>query len=162
MTNMARRPLTLALVVALVVVAAATGWFGYRYSEHRTADRTRTEAVAAARQAMKNFMEVNPGSLDEDLQRVADGATGDFKSEFERDRPKLKKAYADKKIEAHGDVLAAAVDSKGSDGDSVRVLLVVDQNVKSGSASQLRHYRIQLDMASENDRWLVSTLSFVS
>jgi hypothetical protein len=41
-------------------------------------------------------------------------------------------------------------------------MLVVDQNVKAGSNSQLRHYRIQVDMASEGDRWLVSTLSFVS
>lgn len=159
---MARRPLTLGLVVALVALLATAGWFGYRYFEAASAEGTRTDAVTAARQAIKNFMEVNPASLDADLQRVADGSTGDFKTEFERDRAKLKEAYAAKKIEAHGEVLAAAADSRNSDNDSVRVMLVVDQNVKAGSNSQLRHYRIQVDMASEGDRWLVSTLSFVS
>ncbi len=59
-------------------------------------------------------------------------------------------------------MLDAAVDTKGSDRDSVRVLLVVDQNVKSGPTPQLRHYRIQVDMAADGDRWLVSSLSFVS
>ncbi len=159
---MGRRPLTLALTAVLVVAAAAAAWFGYRWNEHRVADQTRAEAVSAARQAMKNFMEVNPASLDTDMQRVADSATGDFKAEFEDDRATLKKTYEEKKIEAHGEVLAAATDARNSDRDSVRVLLVVDQNVKAGTSSQLRHYRLQLDMVSEGDRWLVSTLSFVS
>jgi Mce-associated membrane protein len=158
---MGRRPLTLALT-AVLVAAAAAAWFGYRWNEHRVADQTRAEAVSAARQAMKNFMEVNPASLDTDMQRVADSATGDFKAEFEDDRATLKKTYEEKKIEAHGEVLAAAADARNSDRDSVRVLLVVDQNVKAGTSSQLRHYRLQLDMVSEGDRWLVSTLSFVS
>jgi Mce-associated membrane protein len=152
----------LALVVALVAAAAAAGWFGYRLVQHRNADQTRAAAVTAARQAMKNFMEVNPATLDRDLQRVSDAATGDFKSEFERDRGQLKKTYTDKKVEAHGDILDAAADPKGSDGDSVRVLLVVDQNVKSGATPQLRHYRIRVDMAADGDRWLVSSLSFVN
>lgn len=162
-----RSGITAALVVVLLAtvllvgVATAT-WFGYRYREHRATDQTRSEAVAAARQAMKNFMEVNPATLEQDLQRVADAATGDFKTEFESDRATLQKTYAEKKIEAHGEVLAAAADPKGSDADSVRVLLVVDQNVKSGKTAQLRHYRVQVDMSSQDDRWLVSTLSFVN
>lgn len=159
---MARRPLTSALVVALVVALATAGWFGYRYYERQSAEATRAEAVTAARQAVTNFMEVNPDSVDTDMQRVSDAATGDFKAEFERDRAKLKKAYADRKIEAHGEVLAAAADVRNSDKDSVRVMLVVDQNVKAGKNDQLRHYRIQVDMAADDSRWLVSTLSFVS
>jgi len=158
---MARRT-NVTLAATLVVALAIAGWFGYRYVEHRDADQTNAQAVSAARQAMKNFMEVNQSTLDRDLQRVADAATGDFKSEFERDRAQLKKAYTEKKVQAHGDVLDAAVDTKGSDDDSVRVLLVVDQNVKSGPTPQLRHYRIQVDMAADGDRWLVSSLSFVS
>jgi Mce-associated membrane protein len=153
---------TLALTAVLVVAAAAAAWFGVRWNDHRLAEQTRTGAVAAARQAMKNFMEVNPASLDTDMQRVADGATGDFKAEFEDDRATLKKTYEEKNIEAHGEVLAAAADARNSDRDSVRVLLVVDQNVKTGASSQLRHYRLQLDMVSEGGRWQVSTLSFVS
>lgn len=159
---MARRPLTLTLTAVLVVAAAAAAWFGYRWNEQRIADQARAEAVTAARQAMKNFMEVNPARLDTDMQRVADGATGDFKAEFEDDRATLRKTYQEKKIEAHGEVLAAAADARNSDRDSVRVLLVVDQNVTAGTSSQLRHYRLQLDMVAEGDRWLVSTLSFVS
>jgi Mce-associated membrane protein len=61
-----------------------------------------------------------------------------------------------------GDVLEAGIVT--SDSDSARVLVVVDSKVTNTATtgSQVRHYRMQLDLTRRGDRWLTSDLSFVS
>jgi Mce-associated membrane protein len=49
------------------------------------------------------------------------------------------------------------------DPDSARVLVVADSTVTTaaGPSPQKRHYRLQLDLVRDGDRWLVSDLQFV-
>ncbi|WP_238005561.1 hypothetical protein KZZ52_42455 [Dactylosporangium sp. AC04546] len=126
-------------------------------------DRAHQQALAAAKQTTVNFVSVSASSVDRDLQRIADGATGDFHDEFSRGRPQVRAAIVENTVESRGTVLRAALVS--DDRHSAVVLVAVDATVRNAKAPDGRasHYRIQVDVTHDagSGRWLVSRLQFV-
>ncbi|SCL30988.1 Mce-associated membrane protein [Micromonospora rhizosphaerae] len=158
-----RRALVGLLVVVLAATLAAAGVYGHRWYVDRATDDARQAALAAAKQASVNFVSVSAASVDRDLQRIAAGATGDFKEEFTRGQAQVRTAVVENRVESYGSVLRAGLVS----GDRRRavVLVAVDATVKNVKAPEGRpsHYRIQVDMVRDPDAgdWLVSKLQFV-
>ncbi len=157
------RRLAWALLVLLVAVVAGAGFaVRYRYDQSQL-DTARQQAVAAARQTTVNFVSVSASTVDADLRRVADGATGQFKDEFNADMAQIRTAVLDNKVDSHGTVLRAAVVSAGR--HSAVVLVAVDATVKNTNApdGRLSHYRIQVSLTRDaaSGRWLVTQLQFV-
>jgi Mce-associated membrane protein len=151
----------LGLLLAGALVAAVLT--GQRWYEHRALGAARDGALAAARQTTVDFVSISAATVDSDLQRIASGATGDFKDEFTRGMVQVRTAVVENNVESRGTVLRAAVVSV--DRDSAVVLVAVDATVKNTRAPEgrLSHYRIQLDLARDaaSGRWLVSRLQFV-
>jgi Mce-associated membrane protein len=147
----------------LVIAIAAAGYAGYTWRTAHGRDAARVEALAAARQFAVDFVSINAATVDQDLARVAVGATGDFGDEFQRGMPTVRTSVLDNKVEAAGTVLRAALVS--ADADSAVALVAVDATIKNAKAPDGRtsHYRIQLDLVRPEggDRWLVSRLQFV-
>jgi Mce-associated membrane protein len=146
------------VLVCALVTAAVQGW---QYNDQRRMEDARQQALAAARQTTVNFVTISAATVDRDLQRVADGATGDFKDEFTRSEPQVRAAVVENKVDSRGTVLRAAVVS--ADRSSAVVLVAVDATVRNVNAptGRLAHYRIRVDLAQVNGVWLVSTLEFV-
>jgi Mce-associated membrane protein len=153
--------LVLGLIALVVVLALLTGWQGYRAVQRHQAEAATADAVRAARQTVQNFVSISAATIDRDLKRVTDGATGDFADEFERGKAQVKSVVVANKVRSTGTVLDAAVDN--ADQDSARVLVVVDATVINSNApkGQLRHYRISVDLAKVKGDWRVATLKFV-
>ncbi len=152
-------------VLALVLLAAivGTGWVAKQWYDGRQDGAARQAALAAARQETTNFVSISASTVDSDMQRIADGATGDFKDEFTRDMAQVRAAVVGNKVTSVGTVLRAAVVS--ADRRTAVVLVAVDATVKNASApdGRLSHYRIQVSLAhdAKSGRWLVSQLQFV-
>ena len=150
-------------LAAVVLAVAAAGYAGYTWHSAQQRSEERAAALTAARQFAVDFVSINAVSVDQDLARVAVGATGDFGDEFQRGMPTVRTSVLDNKVESAGTVLRAALVS--SDADSATVLVAVDATIKNVKAPDGRtsHYRIQLDLVRPegSDRWLVSRLQFV-
>jgi Mce-associated membrane protein len=146
------------LIVCALMAAAVQGW---QWDQQRRLDTARQQALAAARQTTVNFVTINAATVDRDLQRVADGATGDFKDEFTRSMPQVRAAVVENKVDSQGTVLRAAVVS--ADRSSAVVLVAVDATVRNVNApdGRVAHYRIRVNLAMVGNAWLVSTLEFV-
>ena len=151
--------LGLALVVAVVLAVVA----GLRWQDQRTAERGRQEALAAAKQAAVNFVSISVSTVDSDIQRIIDGATGEFKEEYDSNKATFRTQIVENKASSTGTVLRAAILS--SDSDSAVVLVALDATITNVNSpdGKLSHYRMQLDMARDpgSGRWLVSRLDFV-
>jgi Mce-associated membrane protein len=151
------------LVVALLGALAAAGVFGRQWYNQRQLDTGRQQALAAARQVTVDFVSISAATIDQDLKRIADGATGEFRDEFTRDMPQVRAAVVENKVQSKGTVLRAAVVS--SDARTAVVLVALDATVKNTNApdGRLSHYRIQVSLARDagSGRWLVSQLQFV-
>jgi Mce-associated membrane protein len=158
----ARRRLTVwAAIVVIVCALTATAVQGWQWDQQRRLETARQQALAAARQTTVNFVTISAASVDRDLRRVADGATGDFKDEFTRSMPQVRAAVVENKVDSQGTVLRAAVVS--ADRTNAVVLVAVDATVRNVNApdGRLAHYRIRVNLALVEDAWLVSTLEFV-
>jgi Mce-associated membrane protein len=149
------------LAVVLLALLAAAGVFARQSYDQGQLDTARQQALAAARQATVDFVSISAATIDRDLQRISDYATGEFKDEFTQDMPQVRAAVVDNKVDSHGTVLRAAVVSASR--TTAVVLVAVDATVKNTNApdGRLSHYRIRVTLAVQSGRWLVSKLDFV-
>jgi Mce-associated membrane protein len=149
------------LVLVLAVAVTAAGLLGRQWYDGRQLDAARQQALAAARQEVTDFVSISSSTVDSDLKRIADGATGDFKDEFSRDMSQVRAAVVENKVDSKGTVLRAAVVS--GDSRTAVVLIAVDATVHNTNApdGRLSHYRIQVSLVHDSGRWLVSQLQFV-
>lgn len=158
-----RKAVTWALLAVLFAAVLAGGLLGRRWDDQRRLSEARSEALASARQTCVNFVSISASTVDADLKRIADGATGQFKDEFTQDTAQVKAAVVQNKVDSHGTVQRAGIVS--ADRQSAVVLVAVDATVKNTSApdGRLSHYRIQVNMARDatSGRWLVAQLQFV-
>jgi Mce-associated membrane protein len=147
----------------LATALVALGWAGLRWRDADQVASAHQAALAAAKQATVDFVTISASSVDGDLQRIADAATGDFKDEFTRSMAQVREAVMENKVESSGEVLRAGLVS--GDLDSAVVLVAVDASVRNVGApdGRLLHYRIQVDVVLDHDsgRWLVARLQFV-
>jgi Mce-associated membrane protein len=151
------------LVAVLCAALTAAGTFGHRWYSDRALDGANQQALAAAKQTTVNFVSVSASSVDRDLQRIVDGATGEFKDQFTRGQSEVRAAIVENKVESRGSVLRAGLVS--GDRRTAVVLVAVDATVKNVHAPDGRpsHYRIQVDVTRDagSGKWLVSRLQFV-
>ena len=80
-----------------------------------------------------NFVSISAASVDRDLQRIAAGATGDFKDEFTRGQPQVRAAVVENKVDSRGSVLRAGLVS--GDRRTAVVLVAVDATVKNAQGA---------------------------
>lgn len=146
------------LLVAGLVLGAAFGWDAYR---RRQEDTARNAALSAAKVTVSNFMSVSADTVDRDLKRTLAGATGDFKREYQNGMTQTKAAVVENKVDAKARVLWAGIVT--SKDKSATVLVAMDATVRNTNAPDGRraHYRVQVTMAEQDGRWLVSKLDFV-
>jgi Mce-associated membrane protein len=147
------------LVAAIVLGSVALS----RWQDQRQLEGVRQEALAAAKQAAVNFVSISESTVDTDMQRIIDGATGDFKDQYVSNRATFKDQVVSNKASSTGTVLRAAILS--NDSDSAVVLVALDATVKNTGTpdGRLSHYRMQLSMARDagTGKWLVAQLDFV-
>ena len=146
------------LVLALLVTGGVLlpGWL-----DARAEDERRRAVLRAATAEVVAFTTLDYRDLEPSIERVLNGATGEFEEQFESSRAQLEQLSRDNESVSEGRVLKAGVVSM--DEDSATVVVVADSQVtnKSTDEPQPRHYRLQLDLVLEVDRWLTSDLQFV-
>lgn len=151
------------LAVLAVALATAVGTLAVlvpRLSEERAEGARRDAILQAARQQAVNMTTIDARRLDADVQRILDGATGDFRQQFESGASDLKSVLTKNQAVSTGEVLDAAIVT--ADDDSAQVLVVVDSTITNAEEpkGRLSHYRMQLDLVRQGGRWLTSNLEF--
>ena len=154
-----RRPAPLLGVLAVALAAtSAVLWLGTRSAAADAADRA--AVLTAARQEAVNLTSQDYRTVDADLGRMADGATGQLRADLEQRAAAAKQVGVKNKAVARGVAVDAGL--VVFDGDSATVVVAVDSTVSSAGANATsRRYRFQLDLARVGDRWLVADLTAV-
>jgi Mce-associated membrane protein len=151
-----------ALSVVAVVLLATSVALAVSVKAHQddrdALDSARSAAVTAARQEVVNLDSLSWDTIDADLKRVLDGATGTFKDQFSRAQNDLKPVVVQRKSESSGTVLFAGV--VRADTDTATVLVAVDRTVKDSTdpSGAVAHDRWRVDLEKHGGRWLVSDL----
>ena len=155
------RVLAAAAILAICGLLGASGWMLWH---HHTvlAERQRSAAyVAAARQGVVNLTSLDFNKAKEDVQRVLDSATGEFRDDFQRRADDFASVVKDSKAVTQGSVAAAALESMGK--DSAVVLVLADERVTNlaGAKDDPRAFRFRVSVVRDGDQLKISKVEFV-
>jgi Mce-associated membrane protein len=150
--------------VALVGSIALLGLSVAIYVHHRhveTQQSQTAEFAAAARQGVVTLMSLDFNKAEEDVQRIIDNTTGDFKKDFQSQSEDFIKVAQASKVVTEANVNAVAVQSM-SDNDAT-VLVAVTTNVSNTAAKQQepRSWRLKVGVTREGDQIKLSKVEFV-
>ena len=148
----------------ILVTAALLALSGYMIWEHREAERLRqldAEYSAAARQSVVTLMSLNFNNAEEDVQRIIDNSTGEFKDDFELQAQDFVQVAQDSKVITEVSVNATGVESMTE--DSAVVLVAASSRVTNtgGANQEPRTWRLSVHLQREGDQLKMSKVEFV-
>jgi Mce-associated membrane protein len=153
-----------ARAAAIVLILCFAGASGYMVWKHREATRQQQRVaaiVAGARQGVINLTSLDFNRAQEDVQRVLDSSTGEFRNEFQQRAADFTTVVQQSKAVTEGTVNAAAVESL--DEHSAKVLVSATSRVtnKVGAPDQPRTWRLRVTVADDGGRYKMSKVEFV-
>jgi Mce-associated membrane protein len=161
--------LNIGLFVTALVLACACVFGGVLVvQQHRDDDRATAEqerygdVLAAGRDEVEAFINIDYRNAQESIDAVAEGATGDFAKQYDSSTAGVVKLLQRERSVMDGQVLWAGV--VDLDADSATVLAATTGTVSNQSTQDqkvARYFRIKLDLQKVGDRWLTSNLEFV-
>ncbi|MBA8961936.1 Mce-associated membrane protein [Rhodococcus percolatus] len=150
---------TLVIAIAALVVGGLS-WTDLRAEQ--TAQSRDEQVLETARQVVVNLVTLRHQSVDEDIQRVADGTTGPFRDQFTSASGSFGDVLNQGQVESTGEVKEAGL--VDADDDHAVVLAAVTSTVKNTEApdGEIRVYRMKVSLDSVDGNWLVSDVEFVA
>ena len=154
------RAVLLALVVVTLLIVA--GLRGLAWQGERQLVSDEKDAAAAARSEVEGLIQVSGANSEQDLERLLDGATAEFRAELGAQADHLRKVLAKYQVTATGEVVSTAVVKLEGGRATVIVAAVGTVKTKQKAEEEPRNYRLRVDLQQDDDRWLVSGLEFVA
>ena len=153
--------LTAVTIVVICALLGASGWMAWHH-HNVVKDRQQSAAfAAAARQGVINLTSLDFKRSKEDVQRIVDSATGEFKDQFEKTAEDFASVVKDTKAVAEGTVAASAVESTTK--DSAVVLVLANERVtnSAGAKDEPRTFRFKVSVVRDGDQLKLSKVEFV-
>jgi Mce-associated membrane protein len=161
-----RRPglTTMIVGVALVATCALLAASGYLVCHHRQVEREqqrRAEFSATASQAVVTLMSIDASKAQDDVQRIIENSTGQFRDDLQSAATDFVKAAQDSKTVTKASVRAAAVESMTGDSAVVLVTAATTVSNSAGADQQPRTWRLSLDLVRDGGQIKMSKVDFV-
>lgn len=154
----------LAKAAAIVLILACGGLSGYMVWQHRdTAQRQQRAAafVAGARQGVVNMTSLDFNKAQEDVQRVIDSSTGEFRDDFQQRAADFTKVVEQSKVVTQGTVNAAAVESVNEHSALVLVSATSRITNSAGAKDEPRAWRLRVTVTEDGGQYKMSKVEFV-
>jgi Mce-associated membrane protein len=153
-----------AMTLGILLTAALLTAGVLMFLEHRKAldaQRLNAEYAAAGRQSVVTLMSLNFNNAKEDVQRIIDNATGEFKTDFQNQAEDFIKVAQDSRVTTDVTVTATAVESL--DRDKAVVLVAATSRVtnSAGAKQEPRSWRLSVNLQREGDQIKMSKVEFV-
>lgn len=156
----------LLLLVVLTVGVVLGGVLVWQTRADRAATETEQErygeVVAAATAEAEAFVNIRYDDASSSLDRVAEGATGDFREQYTSSRDRVEQKIRRNRSVLEGEVLYTGV--VDVDGNSATVLAATSGTVTSRQTDNqpvVREFRLRLELVRQGGRWLTSDLEVV-
>jgi Mce-associated membrane protein len=155
-----------AVAAALVVVLSlgllgAGGWMIWHHHQVTAQQQHSAEFAAAARQGVVTLMSLDFNHAEQDVKRILDNTTGDFKKDFEGQADAFTDVAKQSKVTTQATVNSTAVQTMTK--DTATVLVAVTTNVSNAASKQQepRSWRLRVDMARDGGQIKLAKVEFV-
>ncbi len=151
-----------AAVVLICLFALASGIMLWK--DHDATDREQRAAnfVAGATQGVVNMTSLDFNRAKEDVQRVLDSSTGQFRDDFGQRAKDFTAVVEQSKVVTQGTVTAAAVESMDEHSASVLVSATSRITNSAGAKDEPRMWRLRVTVTEEGGQYKMSKLDFVT
>jgi Mce-associated membrane protein len=150
-----------AVILLICAFTAASGYM--MWHRHETTEHNQRVAnfVAGARQGVVNMTSLDFSKAKEDVQRVIDSSTGQFRDDFQQRAKDFTTVVEQSKVVTQGTVNAAALQS--IDGNSALVLVAATSRITNaaGAQNEPRNWRLKVTVTDDGGQYKMSKLEFV-
>jgi len=152
---------TVVASVLIVALVASGVWLLLEARSAQDRDERRAQFVQAARQTVLNVTTIAAETAHDDVQRILDGATGDFRAEFEGREGPFAEVVQQIDVNSTGEVVEAGVQTE--DGPCIASLVAARAVVSNASAPEPspRDFRLRVTICDEDGQLLASKVEFV-
>src|SRR6478752_8207107 len=153
-----------AMTLASLLTVALLGASGYMVWQHRKVvdeQRMNAEYAAAARQSVVTLMSLDFNKAKDDVQRIIDNSTGQFRDDFKNQADDFIKVAQDSKVITEVTVNATGVESMTDDSAVVLVSATSRVTNASGAKQEPRSWRLSVNLQREGDQVKMSKVEFV-
>jgi Mce-associated membrane protein len=151
-------------VAAIILICAFAGASGYMVWQDRdTTKRAQRAAkfVAGARQGVVNMTSMDFNKAKEDVQRLLDSSTGEFRDDFQQRAKDFASVVEQSKVVTQGTVNAAAIQSMDEHSASVLVAATSRITNSAGAKDEPRVWRLQVTVTEDGGQYKMSKVQFV-
>jgi Mce-associated membrane protein len=148
-----------AVVVSLSILV---GWLGFRAYQAHQEQALQSQLLQAARQGALNLTTIDWQHAEGDMQRILDGATGQFRDEFASRSQPFIEVVKQAKSTSVGTITEAGLESE--EGGHARVLVAVAVKTSTAGAPEQdpRAWRMRITVQKDGDQAKVSNVEFVA
>jgi Mce-associated membrane protein len=157
----ARRAMLLALSVA-VALAVLVGWLGFRAYQSEQAQTHRSQLLQVARQGALNLTTIDWQKAESDVQRILDGATGQFHDDFAKRAQPFIEVVKQAKSTTVGTITDAGLESQTADSAQVLVAVTVTTSNAGAPQPDPHGWRMRISVQKVGDQAKVSNVEFVA
>lgn len=159
----ARNPWPLAAAATAAVAALAVLFFGFVLPAHRDAHdnaqaftKPERAAMDAASVQAVNLLSYRRAHFEQDFARALAGATGELKTDLQKEKATTLKTMQDGKIDLAAQVNAVGLESTTDKGTLVLVVVTGSTVNDAGQSSPAKVERVQMTMVDSGGKWLAS------
>jgi Mce-associated membrane protein len=121
----------------------------------------RAEFAAAARQSVVTLMSLDFNKAKEDVQRIIDNSTGQFRDDFKNQSDDFIKVAQDSKVVTEVTVNATGVEAMTDDSAVVLVSATSRVTNAAGAKQEPRSWRLSVNLQREGDQIKMAKVEFV-
>lgn len=150
-----------AMALAVCVFTALSTTILWQHHQREKQQQRIAEYAAVARQSAINLMSLDYNDAKGSVQRVLDGATGQFKEDFESQSDALIKGLADAKVVTTVSVQSVAVQEHSDDSAVVLVAAQSQATNVQDARKAPQKFRVVVTLATDNGQLKTSQVDFV-
>lgn len=158
------RVVTALVAAAIVSICALLGASGYITVQHHGAVQQRQRAaafIAAAKQGVVNMMSLDFHHAEDDVQRMLDSSTGQFRDDFEGKAADFITMAKQFQVVSEGSVGLAAIESMDKDSAMLLVSAISRVTNSAGAKAEPRAWRLRVTVTKDGDQVKMSKLMYV-
>ena len=151
-------------VAAIILICAFAGASGYMvWQDRHTTERAQRAAnfVAGARQGVVNMTSMDFNRAKEDIQRLLDSSTGEFRDDFQQRAKDFASVVEQSKVATQGTVNAAAIQSMDEHSASVLVAATSRITNSAGAKDEPRVWRLRVIVTEDGGQYKMSKVEFI-
>ncbi len=147
--------------VVILALAILVGWLGFRAYQSHLEKAQRSQFLEAARHGALNLTTIDWQKAERDVQRILDGATGQFHDDFAMRSQPFVDVVKQAKSTSVGTITEAGLESEGVGNAQVLVAVAVKTSNAGAPEQNPRAWRMRISVEKVGEQAKVSNVEFV-